>query len=342
MDFSVLLNPVYKPTELIELARLIDEWGFKALWLPDEKFFRDCYVSLALVASHTNHINLGPCVTDPYSRHPIMTAAAIGSLAEVAPGRTWLGLGAGGRGFHAMGLLQDRPAIALREAITVIRSLLSGNSVDFHGKVIHLNDRPLDFLPQPVPILIGTGFGHSIQELAGEQADAVMLANYASPAPIQSALKRVLAGAKRAGRSQKDFRLISRIDIAIHHNRAEAKSAVSPAILSALRASYPALTYLEDLPEFDLSSKLLDVLRRKDYQSRSHYSLPAHSSYLIPDALAKHMSVAGSREDVSNQLAEIFALGIFNEIAFHLIPCEGQNILEALTLLKGVITSANS
>jgi 5,10-methylenetetrahydromethanopterin reductase len=237
-----------------------------------------------------------------------------------------------------MGISQDHPATALREAITVIRGLLAGESVDFHGKVIQLNDRSLDFQPDaPVPILIGTGFGHAIQELAGEVADAVMLANYASPGPIQSAFERVLVGARRAGRSPKDFRVISRIDVAIHADPAQAKAAVSPAILSAMRASYPALTYLEDLPEFELSSRLLNVLKRKDYQTRAYYAAPFRSAEVIPSALIEHFSVAGTPAEVTNRLLSLAQLKIFDEIAIHLIPCEGQTYINALNELQRVI-----
>jgi 5,10-methylenetetrahydromethanopterin reductase len=81
MDFSLLVNPVYTPSELIEIARLLEQAGFHALWMPDEKFYRDCYINLAVAATETSHIHIGPCVSDPYSRHPIMTAAAIATLA---------------------------------------------------------------------------------------------------------------------------------------------------------------------------------------------------------------------------------------------------------------------
>ena len=152
MDFGVLIEPLYPASELVHIAHKAEELGFASFWYPDEKFYRDPYVGLTLVAQHTHRMQIGVCVTEPYSRHPILTAMAIGSLAEVAPGRAWLGMGAGGRGFNAMGLSRDRPAVAIREAVELIRKLLAGESVDYHGKVIHLNERKLDFLPpQGIP-----------------------------------------------------------------------------------------------------------------------------------------------------------------------------------------------
>ncbi len=79
--YGILVESIFQPSELIAIAKQVEDMGFNHIWYPDEKFFRDCYIGLCLVAQNTHHIALGPCVTDPYSRHPIMTAAAIASLA---------------------------------------------------------------------------------------------------------------------------------------------------------------------------------------------------------------------------------------------------------------------
>jgi 5,10-methylenetetrahydromethanopterin reductase len=255
MEFGGLVDPSISAAVLCELSQSVEAWGYSHFWYPDEKFFRECYIGLALVATHTHRLQFGPCVTDPYSRHPIMTAAAVATLAELAPDRVWLGLGPGGRGLAARGIDPVRPARALREAVTIIRGLLAGETVDFQGEVISLHERPLDFRPPTgIRIMIGTGHGRFIQQLAGEVADSVMLANYASPETIESALGWVSKGAKRSGRTLADTHLISRVGVAVHADRSVARAAVAPKILSALRASCPALNYLDDLPAFDLSS----------------------------------------------------------------------------------------
>ena len=117
--------------ENVRLSVLAETLGFDVVWIPDERFYRDCYVTLADVAERTTHVALGPCVTDPYSRHPALTAAAIGTVDELADGRAILGIGAG-----ALRLLRDgddardRPATAIREAIALIRRLLAGELGD--------------------------------------------------------------------------------------------------------------------------------------------------------------------------------------------------------------------
>src|SRR5438093_401001 len=74
-------------------------------------------------------------VTNPHSRHPVATAAAFASLAELAPGRVVAGFGAGGtRVFDPLGLHPARPFTALRECVDVVDSLLRGHAVSHRGE----------------------------------------------------------------------------------------------------------------------------------------------------------------------------------------------------------------
>src|SRR5205085_10422988 len=70
VNAGLLLLPHDPPARLVEIARLAESAGYDHLWLADERFHREVYGSLALVAHHTSRITVGTCVTDPYSRHP--------------------------------------------------------------------------------------------------------------------------------------------------------------------------------------------------------------------------------------------------------------------------------
>lgn len=319
----VLSNQSY--SEMLDLARCLDEWGFTSFWYPDEKFYRDCYIGLALAASQTSHIRLGPCVTDPYSHHPIQIAVSIGSLAEIAPGRVVLGIGAGGRGLVELGLRQNRPATAIRESVEIVRRLLAGESVDYSGQVLALKNLPLDFQPPPnIPIMIATGHGPYVQLLSGEIADIVMLANYASPETIIIATRQVEKGASKVNRTISEIEMIARLDVAIAEDAEQARKAVTPRILSALRSSYPTLNYLDVLPEFELPSRLIQVMQKKDHKTKSYYANPENSAPLIPSILTEHLAVAGTPAEVAVRLRSIIALGIFTEITISPVVCPGQ------------------
>jgi 5,10-methylenetetrahydromethanopterin reductase len=120
----------YPPDRLVGVAQLAENLGYDYFWFADEKFYWDPWVGLTLVAANIRRVSLGPGVTEPYARHPALTAIAVASLACVAPGRTVLGIGAGGPGFPELGIERVSPTVAVAEAVELIRRLLAGERVN--------------------------------------------------------------------------------------------------------------------------------------------------------------------------------------------------------------------
>jgi 5,10-methylenetetrahydromethanopterin reductase len=114
----------------------VEDLGYEQLWVSNEKFFHDMYVMATVAAEHTSKVKIGTFVADPYTHHPALTAMAVGSLDEVSDGRAILGMGAGGTGFPVMGIKRTKPALAIKEAVHVIRRLWAGDTVDFEGEII--------------------------------------------------------------------------------------------------------------------------------------------------------------------------------------------------------------
>src|SRR5262250_3921876 len=122
-----LLMPGDAPVQvMLERARRAEAVGYDTVWVADERFYREVYSCLAHFAGHTSRVLLGPCVTDPYSRHPALTAMAIATLDEISGHRAVLGMGAGVSGFRELGIAREKPGVAMREAVEVIRALLRG------------------------------------------------------------------------------------------------------------------------------------------------------------------------------------------------------------------------
>src|SRR5258708_6130640 len=130
---------------MAELAARAEELSYDDIWLADERFFREVYATLAVVAQRTTRVRLGPCVTDPFTRHPALTAMAIATLDEIAGGRAALGIGAGVSGLRELGVDGSKSATAIREAIELIRRLLAGETVTVKGERVSFHDGRLDF-----------------------------------------------------------------------------------------------------------------------------------------------------------------------------------------------------
>ncbi len=105
-------------------------------------------------------------------------------------------------------------------------------------------------------------------------------------------------GVEKAGRNIKDIYVILRVDVAVHPDKKVAQKTVAPVILSALRASYPGMSYLDILPHLEPSSKLLQVLGKNDYHTRTFYRNPENSAQLIPFDLYEHLALVGEPQRV--------------------------------------------
>jgi 5,10-methylenetetrahydromethanopterin reductase len=333
MRYGLLLLGEHAPDRLLNLTRFAERHDFQHLWYADEKFFRDPYVSLTYLAQHTERIRLGTCVTDPYTRHPAITAMAVASLDEVSNGRAVLGIGAGSSGLQALNMQQTKPVVALREAVALIRKMWAGETVHMRGEVVSMHGGELNFRArQDIPILIASS-GRMILRLAGEIADSVMLGDIASARVITAALAEVQTGAERVGRSLADIRLISRANLILSDDPAAARAPMRPWIASGMWLSYPKWDYYFNYsPDWDERfSPIKQFIERHGGKPRNvgDHGLMAPYTSLIPDDLVRDAALAGTVDEVARQIVEIAALGI-NEITLYPMPLDGQTIESVL------------
>jgi 5,10-methylenetetrahydromethanopterin reductase len=178
--------------ELVELVVAAEARGAAAILVADEGTDRDLYVTLTALAGATRTTLLMAAVTNPFSRHPVTSAAAFASLSELAPGRIVAGFGAGGsRVLHPMAIAAERPFSALRDAIDIAEGLWSGRVVDHEG-AITTRAASLPWAGGPLPVAIA-GRGPRVEALAAQRADWVLLAGK-SLAGVEALVGRLRAG----------------------------------------------------------------------------------------------------------------------------------------------------
>jgi 5,10-methylenetetrahydromethanopterin reductase len=303
LGIGVLQNLV--PRELIDLARLCEALGYEHFWYANEKFYRDMYVGLTLVATHTGRMRVGTFVADPYTMHPALHAAAIASVDEVSGGRAILLLGAGGAAGAPLGYQRVRPARAIGEAVALIRRLLAGEEVVFDGEVIHFRGGRLSFTTRPdIPLYVASR-GDLVLSTGGQLADGVMIATYATPAGVKHGMARVARGAQRAGRRIEDLELLVRVDSSVADDPREALEAVRPMVARMLGSSYPDRSFVHAVG-LEVPSELEDVLKMRNH------ALTTASAHLVPDELVRAYAWTGTAEQVARQVAAVVDLGIRN------------------------------
>ena len=93
------------PGVAVRMAQRAEADGFDGWFVVDsQNLAGDCYVALAQAAAATERIQLGTGVTNPFTRHPAVTASAIASVHAASGGRAVLGIGRGDSALAHLGL----------------------------------------------------------------------------------------------------------------------------------------------------------------------------------------------------------------------------------------------
>lgn len=314
--------------DLVRAAREAEAAGCRAVWVPDERFFRDPYAVLAGIASATRQVCLGPCVTDPFVRHPALTAMAIGTLNEISGGRAVLGMGVGISGFSALRITPRRSVRRLREAIGLIRTLLRGEEVDVAGEIFRFRGR-LDFAAAPVPIFVA-GRGPRVLELAGEVGDGVILGSLVSPGGLAYAEARLAAGARRSGRSAVDVRRMMWLHTYVHEDPHVARISARRIIISVLQSSREIVGALG----VEIPAPLARLIDGAPYGY--HWQAPDDVLALVPDALVDAFTASGTPEEIVRVVNRLHAAGV-HHVAFRLWASRGQTPDEAQRLVFSAV-----
>ncbi|MQF70172.1 LLM class flavin-dependent oxidoreductase [SAR202 cluster bacterium AD-804-J14_MRT_500m] len=316
------------PSDLMESrVRQMEEWGFDHFWPADERFFREVYATLTLCALNTQTMKMGPCLTDPFTRHPALTAMAIATLDEISDGRSFLALGAGMSGFDALGMAPSRRAKSMREATIVIRQLLSGEKVTFHGRTLHLDEVVLDFQPtgHNLPIFIGSNSPLGLQA-AGEVSDGSITSGMASKATVEYVKGLVAQGATKSGRNPELLKTTVLLKTSVSRDSTAAKNAVRVGVLQSL-LNFPDFASVGGV---ELPKKLRTRIDEMGY-TNDHKQL-AMLAPDLPTECVDAFALAGNPEEVAEQLKELHDLGVDAVIVSPFSP-SGQDPWRTIELI---------
>ena len=183
----------------VELARLAETLGYERCWVYDEGLAaRDVYVTMTAIALATASLEIGPGITNPYTRHAGATAGAIAALDEVSGGRAFLGIGAGGSlTLDPLSIARDRPLTAVRETIDACRRLFAGEPVSADGTHVRLREASLPHARSGTEIWLA-GRGPRMLELGGAACDGVFL-DFLHKPHLGPVVERIRGAGRAAG-----------------------------------------------------------------------------------------------------------------------------------------------
>ena len=174
VELGLQIVPTMGSAELIDTIVAAEELGYSYCMVADEGLMLDVYAVLGAAARVTSTIRLG-AVTNPYTRHPAATAAAIATVDEMSGGRAFVTLVAGGTMvLHPMGLERSAPLAMMADTIEALRLLWRGEPVTWQGRRLSLKGAQLTTGTHSIPIWVAAR-GERMLAMAGTHADGLVL-----------------------------------------------------------------------------------------------------------------------------------------------------------------------
>lgn len=282
--------------DLIGLAERAEALGYDRVWLP-ETWGRDAVTVLAAVAERTESVGIGTSIVPIYSRSPALIGQTAATLQELSEGRFRLGLGPSGpiliEGWHGMSF--EKPLRRTRETVEIVRSVLSGETVDYRGELFDLAGFRLRCdPPTPAPAIDTAGMGPKTVELAGRFADgwhALML----TPDGVRDRLEDFHRGGELGDRDRTDQRVTYSISCCAIEDaeRAERLSRQHLAFYVGAMGTY----YREALARQGYEEVAHDIAAKWGSGEREA------AMAAIPDGLLRELGVAGRPGEAREQLA---------------------------------------
>lgn len=283
--------------EIVRMARLAEDLGFDAVWLADSHMiFREVYVTLGAVAAATRRIQIGPGVTHPVGRHPSVTASAVATLAELAPGRVNLGLGIGSSGPRNIGGKPVRLK-ELEETIHFIRDLLASEEAERDGKRMRLTFAT----GAPVPIYVAATSDRT-HGMSGRVADGAIIGGPLDG--LEASIAAIREGERAAGRLRGSVKAVLMTACCIDEDERAAGAAVRAVV------ARPAMVWLDRAARLGIIDPAdREPLARLQQGYDFYHHLGPQYAELVPDRWIDRFSMTGAPERVLRRCEEAIAGG---------------------------------
>jgi 5,10-methylenetetrahydromethanopterin reductase len=304
---ALYLQDAHSIGDGIKFCQYAEEKGFEAVWQAESRLVRDAIVPMAAFAATTTKLKIGSGVINNWTRNAALIAATFLTLDDLAPNRILLGIGAWWDPLAKnVGIDRRQPLVAMREVVTVVRSLLNMEHVRFQGEFVNLTDVELDIVhgrrePRNVPIYIGAT-GLKMMELTGEIADGVLLNYLVSPKYNEQALAALERGAKKTGRTAESLDRPQLIVCSLDRDRKKALDSARQLVTQ----------YLGQQPHIMKASGVSQAVLDQIHQVLSWPATEEQierAMELVPDEVVQLITASGTPEECIKKVEQYKAAG---------------------------------
>jgi probable F420-dependent oxidoreductase len=176
------------------------ELGYTDIWSA-EVDGADGFTPLALAAAWEPTLNLGVAITPAYTRGPALLAQSVAAMADAAPGRFFVGLGASSEVIVANwnGLLFENQFKRVRDTLRFLRLAFTGEKVTQDYDTFSVKGFRLSRIPELLPPIYLAALRPGMLRLAGREADGAIL-NWLSAEDVAKSVAEIEKAAEGAPR----------------------------------------------------------------------------------------------------------------------------------------------
>jgi 5,10-methylenetetrahydromethanopterin reductase len=303
------------PGIAVRMAQRAEADGFDGWFVVDsQNLAGDCYVALAQAAAATERILLGTGVTNPFTRHPAVTASAIASVHAASGGRAVLGIGRGDSALAHLGLA-PAPVPLFERYLAQVQAYLRGDDVDFDdlsaervatvgslGLAGGPTSSRLHWLPPDLPKVPMTvaATGPLVIDAAARTADRITFALGADP-------QRVAWGIERARETRGDLRFGAFVNVVCHDDVDTARALASGGMSTFAR--FNVMHGTTHGPMADEARELLQDVHDA-YDMRRHTQAGSPQAERLTSEFADAFAVLGPADRCVERLRALTDLGL--------------------------------
>ena len=160
-----------------QIARGAEDMGFEAALTPTGAWCDDAWLSTAMLSQVSERLKFLVAFR-PGLTAPFLAAQMAGTFQNMSRGRLLLNVVTGGESHEqrAYGDFLDKDGRYARcdEFLTIVRRLWAGETVDFEGEHLHVEQAALQQIPDPLPEIYFGGSSPAAGQVAAKHADVYL------------------------------------------------------------------------------------------------------------------------------------------------------------------------
>ena len=294
MRISFSLGSLLSVKEVIECSKKLQSINPEVIWVP-ETWGMENFSTLCAVSQNNAKSKLGSSIINIYSRSPSLIAMGAATVDTISNNRMILGLGTSSmpivQDFHGVDF--DKPLQRMREYVEIIRLVLSGNKVNYSGKIFALKNFTLLIKPprNDIPIYLAA-INKKMVELTWEIADGVIF--YLRP---KKEMSQTIENMQKTRVIDTSCQIIT----CISENENEAKDRARKTLAFYISVGDIYRKFLSENGYKEECKKIFDEFKKTGF-SQNHK--------LISENMLNDLTICGRPESCKEQLIEFRKCGI--------------------------------